>query len=134
MALTAAERTRCRYHLGYLNASFAGSASWGLPRPIQTIFILEDAMGLVIEDAIGIVRDLIARLDETENQIFDAQIRLAAERLGSLTLRADEIERLQSAYVMWANRLADTLGVPLYAYSSKFKSIGMGGAGNIPRS
>lgn len=132
MALSAAERVRVRYHLGFLNVQLAASISFGIPRPIQTLFLVETAMSNIIEDAVGIVRDLLARLDETENMMFEAQTRLAASQLGELKLREDEITALEASYVMWADRLADTLGVPKYPYSSKFRRAGAAMAGSIP--
>ena len=47
MALTPQERERVRYHLGYLNTSLAGSIQYGLPRPMQTLFVVEQAMDYV---------------------------------------------------------------------------------------
>jgi len=118
--------------MGFLGVQLAASISFGIPRPIQTVFLIETAMNNLIEDAVGIVRDLIARLDETENQMFEAQVRLQATKLGELELREDEVEKLEKSYVIWADRLADTLGVPKYPYSSKFQRAGGMAAGSIP--
>jgi hypothetical protein len=130
MPLTDPEKAACRRHLGYLGVSSAASLQFGLPKPTETLFIVELAMQQVLEIHVGDVRDLLAKLDTTEQQIFDAQILLAAERLGEITIRADQIDRLQDSYRIWANRLADILGVPLYAYSEKFKSYNA--YGSIP--
>ncbi len=133
MAFTNAEKARIRYHLGYLGVQLAGSVSFGLPRPIQTNFIVEDAMNMVISEHEGQVRTMVARCDVTEERIFQAQGRLKAESLGEIKLRADECDALEKEYGRWARRLADILGVPLYAFSSKFQGAGgAGGAGNIP--
>lgn len=131
MAFTPAEKARIRYHLGYLGVQMAGSVSFGLPRPIQTLFIVEDAMNMVIAEHEGMVRELVVRLDVTEERIFEAQGRMRAKVVGEITLRDNEADMLEQEYGRWAKRLADVLGVPLYAYSSRFSGPN-GGAGNIP--
>lgn len=130
MALTRLEKARVRYHLGYLGVQMAGSVTFGLPRPIQTLFIVELAMDNLIVEHEGMVREMVARLDQTEENIFQSQTRLKAKSLGEITLRDNEPEMLETEYGRWARRLADILGVPLYAYSSRFQ--GGSGAGNIP--
>jgi hypothetical protein len=128
--LSQAEKERVRYHMGYPQVQGAASLSFGIPRPIQTAFLLEDAMNNIIAAAEGRVRDLLAKLDVTEANIFGAQTRMQAERVGELTMRRDESQQLREEYKIWAERLADVLGCPLYAYSSKFN--GAGNYGSIP--
>lgn len=126
MPITPQEKVRIRYHLGYLNVQMAGSIQWGLPRPIQTLFIVEEAMNNVIEDAVGIVRNIVQVLDRVEAKLVESQDRLAAMKLGEITLRDAntplEPDLLENEYKRWAFRLADTLGVPLYAYSRRFQT------------
>jgi len=131
MPLTDAEIGRCRYHMGYVGLSSAASLQFGVPQPSQTAFLFESAVRRLLEVHVGDVRDLIARCDATELQIFEAQERLAAEKLGEITLRKDEIDALQMSYVIWVDRMADLLGCPKYPYSNKLRGGG-GGYGNIP--
>lgn len=130
MALTAQEKARVRYHMGYLGVQPAASIQFGIPRPIQTVFLLETAMNNIIAEHEGIVRDLINKLDVTEERIFQSQMRLAAIQLGEIKLRDDEPGQLEGEYTRWAQRLADTLGCPLYAYAQRFKTGVV--AGSIP--
>lgn len=135
-ALTDEEKERVRYHLGYLNVQMAGSIQYGLPRPIQTLFILELAMDNLIDNggqvtsfAVNRVRRILTVLDNIEAKLVDAQDRLAAEKLGELKIRLGEPDLLEGEYNRWARRLANQLGVPLYGYADRFKNSR---AGSIP--
>ena len=128
MALTTAERERVRYHLGYLQVTAAASLSFGIPRPIQTIFLVESSMTLLIVEAEPRVRRILDILDRTECRLEEAQERLAAKRLGDLELRDGEPDQLEHEYDRWAKRLADIFGVPLYPYAARF---GPARAGNV---
>jgi hypothetical protein len=132
--LTDAEKQRVKYHLGYMNTSTAAGLAYGMSVPIQTLFLVDNAMTKLPEGAVGIVRDLLAKLDFTEAQLFESQERLAAEKLGDITMRADEADALSAAYKRWADRLADTLGVPLYYWSTKFQGISGAGMVRVRRS
>ena len=135
MAFTTQEKERIRYHLGYMQVTVAASISFGIPRPIQTSFLVESAMDLLLVEAEPRVRRILKILDNLEKQIEAAACTLAAAQLGELTLRGAEPGRtfpdlLEREYSRWAKRLADIFGVPLYAYSTRFKKSGPGG--NIP--
>lgn len=129
--LTAAEKERTRYHLGYLGVQVGDSLSFGLPVPIQTLFIVELAMDHLIAEAVPRVRSLLQVLDGIECRLLASQERLAATALGELKLRDNEPDLLEREYFRWAGRLADVLGVPFYAYSNRFKGKGSMG-GNLP--
>lgn len=128
MALTTAERERVRYHLGYLQVQPAAAMTFGLPRPIQTLFIVESAMERILEVAIPRVRRILDVLDKVECRLESAQARLAATQLGDLHLRDGEPDLLEREYDRWARRLADIFGVPLYPYAKRFQSSR---AGNV---
>lgn len=124
MALDEFERERVRYHLGYMNTSTAASLQYGLPRPAQTLFIVEQAMGLLPEVALPRVRRMLQVLDDIECRLVSSQARFAAQSLGDLRIerqQQQEPELLEREYWRWAGRLADQLGVPMYAYSNRFK-------------
>lgn len=126
--LTEEEKERVRYHLGYMETSFAASLQFGLPRPVQTIFIVEQAMNLLVNPfAVDRVRRVLWTLDDIEQKLQSALCTLVAEQLGDLKLRGAEPGRthpdlLEREYIRWARRLADILGVPLYPYSDRFKN------------
>lgn len=126
-ALTDAEKERVRYHLGYLETSFAASIQFGLPRPVQTVFMLESAMELLVNsDAIDRVRRILFTLDEIEEKLRAALCSMIAEQLGTLKLRGNYTDLLEKEYVRWANRLADIFGVPKYFFSARFQRRGPG--------
>jgi len=131
MPISASERERILYHLGYLAVQPAASIQYGIPRPIQTMFLVETAMNNLLEVAVDRVRRVLQIMDGIENKLVDAQDRLAADQLGDLKIRATEPDQLEGEYRRWGYRLADILGVPIYAYSTKYRNAGVR-AGSIP--
>lgn len=123
MAFSPTEKARIRYHMGYANTSLAASLSAGVPIPLQTMFLLESALGLVIAEGEEIVRTLVARLDQTDEAIFQCQIRMQAESVDGIHLRRDEADALEREYLRQAARLSDTLHVPLYPFAARFANI-----------
>lgn len=131
--LTDQDKERCRYHTGYMETSFAPTLQFGSARPMQTMFLLEQALNLMVNPyAIARLRTVLETLDQIEQQLVSPGVELLyAKKLGELELReathgmtsTDLIER---EYVRWAKRLADILGVPLYPYSERFKRRGPG--------
>ena len=133
MTFDAGTRERIRYHLGYLEVSPAPSITFGIPALIQTNFLVERAMDLVIPAAEERVLKLIDVLDVIECRMIDGQKYLIASQLDSLTIRQDQIDKLEDEYSRWASRLADILGCPLYPGSSKFRRLFRDvGSGSIP--
>ena len=128
MALTDDERERCRYHLGYLNTSTAASIHLGIPAASQPLFLLESAMNLLLPSGELRVRSLLAKLDSTEQRIFEAQERLAARKVGEIDLNRDECEQLEGEYRRWQLRLARQFGVS----PNPFDPSGRGGGINVP--
>lgn len=129
MALTAAERERVRYHLGYLNTAAAASLTFGIPKPIQTLFLVEQAMTDLLVVAEPRVRNILCRLDNIETRLDQALDTLDAAQIGELRLRTGKAgestpDLLEREYIRWAGRLADQLGVPLYPYSKRFSNAG----------
>lgn len=132
MAFTDEEKQRIRYHTGYPAVQPAAALTYGIPKPLQTLFLLESAMNLILPVAEDKVRQIISVMDTIECRLVDAQTRLAATSVDNLTMRKDETDALETEYRRWANRLADIMGVPLYAYSARFHRGGATYAGSIP--
>jgi hypothetical protein len=133
LAFDAAERERIRYHMGYLNVQPAASITYGLPAPIQTLFVVELSMDKILPEAEDRVRKLLTILDGIECKEVDGQDYLVAAQLEQLTIREDHIDKLEWEYCRWAARLADTLGAPLYPGAAKFRKLFAAvGAGSIP--
>ncbi len=132
MSLTDQEKERVRYHMGYLGVSGAASIQFGIPRPLQTVFLIEQAMNNLIEAALPRVRRIIRIMDNTEDKLEQSQDRLAAKQLDQLQLRENEPDMLEKEYVRWGYRLADILGAPIYPYSLRYRNHGGLTAGSIP--
>lgn len=127
------DRSRTRYHLGYLASSFAASLQLGIPKPMQTIFLLEDAMSLLVEPgAVARVRCILDTMDGIEGQLRGATTSLLASELGNLKLHPLAsrgqlfTDSLEKEYVRWGERLADSLGCSPYWYSSRYRKRGPG--------
>lgn len=133
MSLSEQEKEKCRYYLGYLETSFGGqgvaaSLSFGVPRPVQTIFLVEEAIQNLLTNTFALerVRKILCVLDGIEEKLISATSQLGVEQIGDLKLRGAKrgetfTDLLEREYVRWANRLADVLGVPLYPFSARFK-------------
>jgi hypothetical protein len=132
MPLDAREKERARYHLGYLAVQPAASIQFGIPRPIQTMFLVETALENIIEEAVDRVRKILKIMDDTEMRLVESQDRLAASALDALKLRENEPDLLEREYVRWGWRLADVLGVPIYPYSNRYRMGAGTRAGSIP--
>lgn len=128
MALSDAERERVRYHLGYLSVAPAAALQLGLPAPVQTLFVVENAMNNLLVVGEDRVRRMLGTLDGIECRLIDAQDRLAATSLDDLHLNPNEPDALEREYDRWANRLANQLGCPLYPYAKRFSGVR---AGNV---
>jgi hypothetical protein len=132
-ALNDEEKEKARYHLGYLETSFAPSIQLGMPKPLQTVFLLEQGLTLLVNGyAVNRVRCILKTLDDLECQLVCAVKTMAAASLGELKLHPLSgmgklfTDSLEDEYVRWAGRLADILGVPLYPYARRFKRTGPG--------
>lgn len=104
------------------------SLQFGLPKPLQTAFLLEIAMNQLLPVAVPRVRSILQILDNLEGKLVEDQDFLIADVLEDLKLAgsADGRDRLvtdrhDNEYVRWAKRLADVFGVPLYPFSERFK-------------
>lgn len=136
-ALTDQDKERVRYHTGYMETSFAASLQLGIPRPAQTVFLLENALTLLTEvSAVARVRCILDVLDGIERRMVDATATAGTARVGNVEMRGaapgeTHGDILEREYVRWAGRLADIFGVPLYPYSTRFKP--RMAAGMVPR-
>lgn len=131
------EKERVRYHLGYMGTSFGGagaaaSLSFGMARPVQTMFLVEQAIQTLLTNpyAVERARKILCNLDRLEEQLMAATCQLGVESIGNIKMRGaargeTHTDLLEREYVRWAKRLADLLGVPLYAYSDRFRGHGV---------
>lgn len=141
--LTASEQERVRYHLGYLGTSFGGeqaaaSLAFGQPQPLQTVFLLEQAIQTLLTNphVVMRVRRILAILDRLEEQLANVACQLSVESVGDVKMRGAKAgetypDLLEREYRRWAMRLADILGVPIYPYADRFKA-GTGAIRSVP--
>lgn len=129
--LSPLERAKVRHHLGYPNVSAMASIQLGVPKPLQTMFLVETAMDKILTEFLPTIRQTICVLDGIESQMVSGQPNLAVNKLGEMELRKEHLDQLEREYKRWAFRLAEDIGVPVYLFSSRFKGTGQGGAGNI---
>jgi hypothetical protein len=123
MPFSVTEKVRIRHHMGYPNVAPAPSLSAGVPIPLQTMFLLEDAMNRVIAEAEPMVRQQVARLDTLDEDIFQSRVRMQASRVDEITLRKDEPDALEREYLRQAARLSEMLHAPLYPFAARFANI-----------
>lgn len=119
--LTLLERAKIRHHLGYPNVSAMASIQMGVPKPLQTLFLVETAMDKILEEYLPILRTTIATLDSIECQLVAGQPNLAVNKLGEMELRKEHLDQLEREYKRWAFRLAEDIGVPIYPFATRFK-------------
>jgi hypothetical protein len=135
MALTAEEKARTRYHLGYPNVTRMTTLFANVPAARQTGFLLEQAMDVLLPDGEALVRDLICKMDRIDCQLIEAAERMQASAVGNLKMREDEQGALEQLYQRFGFRLADVLGVPVYPLSRRYQTNLTGGttptAGNL---
>lgn len=134
MSFDAAEKEQIRYHLGYLNIQPAAGLAFGIPAPIQQLFMVESAMDKVIPGpAEDRIRSMVSHMDNIECEMKEGISYLVANRLDGIEIRKDHINYLEDEYYRWATRMAGQLGVPLYLYAEKFRSARGRRGGMIPR-
>lgn len=134
--LDSAEKERVKYHMGYTGQSTAAGLAYGLPVPVQTMFLIESALDRLNTISEDRVRKLVTILDKIECKLEDGLDYLVVDSVDSTNIREDHLDKLEDAYCSWASKLADVLGSPLYPGSPRFRRLfGSGGpaqAGSIP--
>lgn len=124
MAFTPQEKVRIRHHLGYLNVTNAATFALGVPQAVETQFIIENAMNLVLPEAEVEVRRLVGVLDQLEEQMVCDHELLAVEAIGEVKVRADEQQQLTKRYVYWQHALANVLGCNPNPFDRRFTQSG----------
>jgi hypothetical protein len=130
VALTELERVKVRKHLGYLNVASVATFALGVPANIQTQFVIEPAMDLLLPQAEGIVRQYLEQLDAIEFQVFDDADTLVASKVGSIDLNPVEFEKLLQRYDFVRQGLANALGVFVNPYDRRFYNVNAVGGVN----
>lgn len=120
MAFTPQEKVKIRHHLGFLNVTNAATFSLGIPQAVETQFIIERAMDLVLVEAEVEARRHVSILDRIEGQMVEDHDLLAVEKVGEITIRKDEQNQLRKEYEYWRNALANVMGIYPNPWDKRF--------------
>jgi hypothetical protein len=127
------DRARIRMHLGYPSVELAASVQLGLPSATQPLYLVENAMDLVLPEAADQIRQTVEVMDSILAQLVDANRRLKAMSVDEITLRTGtdptEQDKLWEQYGNWATILSDQLGAPINPFSARFRTLGLAGYG-----
>jgi hypothetical protein len=107
MALTDAEKTAIRRHLG-LNA-----ASPALYPFVPTFHAVTNVLDTLPEATETEARAILERLAVIEGELGDAITLLAVSRDGSIAINPDHTRQLRAERHQWRRELSTLLGVPL---------------------
>ena len=127
MSFSPGEKVKIRHHLGFLNVTNAATFSLGVPQAVETQFIIENAMNLVLPEAEVEARRHLSILDGLETQMVCDHELLAVEQVGEIKVRKDEQEALDKRYEHWRNALANVMGVIPNPFDKRFQ-----GGVNVP--
>jgi hypothetical protein len=125
---TAEEKVKIRHHLGFLNVAASATFVLGVPQAVETQFIIERAMDLVLVPAEPEVRRHLGILDCIEDQMNADRELLAVNEVGEIKVRGTEMKELRVEYQYWRKSLANLLGVYPNPFDKRFESGGV----NIP--
>ena len=121
--LTEQEKVRIRHHLGYLNVQEASTFVLGTPSSVETQFIIEGAFNRVLESAVPLLRDLLGKLNATEEQMFCGQENMALLKIGEITMNSTgedrEQKELRRSYEYWKRSMANILGVMVNPFDKR---------------
>jgi len=133
VGFTPSEKVKIRHHLGYLNVTNSATFVLGLPQAVETQFIIENAMNLVLPEAESEVRNHIAVLNNIEAQMSCDHELLAVTQVGEISIREDEQEALDKRYLRWRRGLGNLLGVYPNPFDRRYPGDSTGGqAVNVP--
>ena len=132
MALTDSEKLRIKYFLGYQGVSEQAVLLTGIPHFVQSVRTIDANLEKLLDGALDLVRTLLNRLEVTEEQLFCAQSRLKVRVAGDVEFNREERQALKDAYLTWAKRLADLIGVYLYA-AGYLQFMDSGSQVSVPR-
>jgi len=132
MPLIPQQKEQILYYCGYTAAVISSSLSFGQPLPRETMFLIQATVdNWANELAIPRILQHLTILEKIECLLVEALDRLSTVKVGAVEIRQDETTQLENEYNRWANRLADHIGVPFYAYSNRFKAQAGVMVGNI---
>lgn len=126
MALSAQDKARVRYHMGYPQVTQAQTfVVGGVPAPMELNFLIEGAMNKIAPESEGTFRGLLDKLDGIEAQMIQDQPNIAAKQVGNVTPNQDEFKQLIYQYQYWQGQLSNMLAVPVNPFDKRFAAMGI---------
>lgn len=130
--ITEDEKVRARSHMGYLNVQNASTFVFGIPAGVDTQFVIEGALNRILPAAEGEFRKVLAKLEETKQQIFDDQDVLLVEKVDEIAINPKAFQKQVERYHFWRGELGNLLGIAPNPYDQRFASWSGSGGLNIP--
>lgn len=125
---TEGEKVRVRYHMGYTNVASQDTFVLGVPAAVQTQFMIEGAMNRLPIAAMGLARELIAKLDAIDVLMFESADLTQVSAIDEITVEPKMRLKQLDYYEQYAESLGNLLGVPRNPYDRRF----VGGGANVP--
>ena len=116
------EKTRTRYFLGYSDVESGTTSIAGVTVDYEYLPVVVEAIEKINESAEPRLRQLLQKLESVEEQLASSEEMLGVTELSGIKLNVSEAESLDKAYVRWAHRLGELLGVRVNPHSERFKS------------
>lgn len=115
MPLTAEEKVRIKFHLGYPIQTVLRSMFMGMPMQVESNWQIDAMLATpLMEETLPLIRDCIKQCDQIMFEDFpDARLEHKAEQLEELRLNMKHTVMLSEDFTMWQHKLAQCLCVPI---------------------
>ncbi len=130
--LTDQEKASCRHHLGYVQVTQVSTYFLGIPAALQTMFMLEQAMNLLMPGADENVRRQLRILDRIEELDVEGLEDVEAEEVDGIRIDPKFFPKRWRQYLRWQGSLANIFGVIPDPYDLRLGAMG-GGSLSVPR-
>lgn len=111
MALSEQLKVKIRHHLGYLGIASAQTFVLGIPAGVQTSFIIENAMNLVLPQSEPEIERHVAILNRIEELDVEGLEDVEVAEIGGITIDENFYKKRWKQYERWRRSLANLLGV-----------------------
>lgn len=134
--LTPEEKVKIRHHTGFLNVQEAYAFVLGVPAGVETQFIIEGAMKRLLPEAVGLVRQLIARCDAREEEMECNTDLYEVTALGPMAVNSTGRDNAQALnrrnYDLQVAALCNVLGIERNPFDKRLTTVlGRKGIGGI---
>lgn len=109
--LTLEERARIRHHMGFMNVQSVHTYALGVPATVEQSFLIEGAMTNVMPEALGLVRQQLAILDEIQCLMVSNLELLTVVKVAEIEINQKMMSALEVRYDYWRQSLGNLFGV-----------------------